>query len=441
MTADSASSTRNRPVPLKATGNTSLLRRRMTCLTAAAAAVLALALPGSASAIQGSGVAVSPFATGFTSDATGIGPVGLAFDRSNRLFVAASDDRLYRFDGPGAADAAHRVGGSPLAGRPRGLAFDNTGAFYAAFKGAGEVVQLDPGSGAVLRVVASGLGCPLGLAADPNSGDLYASEPCGHRVVRIQAPTSPAPAATTFASGFNDIDGITVGLDGTIYTVDTGNIIAIAGPAAPGAGQQRVIAKVPVADGIALGQDASNKLAFLLVNRNDGTITRVGLGTNPPTYTDVVNGGSRGDFAAVGFDGCMYATQTDSVIKVTNTDGSCSRGALGGLAPSTAATQSESLGLPSNSSCVDRRRFRFKLHHAKGTPVVAVDVFVNGRLRLHRRGASIATVIIKALPQKLFAVRILAVQKSGSALISTRTYRGCTKSRPHTKSRGHRRHG
>ena len=37
-----------------------------------------------------------------------------------------------------------------------------------------------------------------------------------------------------------------------------------------------------------------------------------------------MTGGSRGDFSTVGFDGCIYATQTDRVIKVTNDDSSCS---------------------------------------------------------------------------------------------------------------------
>lgn len=37
-----------------------------------------------------------------------------------------------------------------------------------------------------------------------------------------------------------------------------------------------------------------------------------------------MTGGSRGDFSAVGPDGCLYATQTATVIKVTNADGTCS---------------------------------------------------------------------------------------------------------------------
>src|SRR6202035_4863342 len=62
-------------------------------------------------------------------------------------------------------------------------------------------------------------------------------------------------------------------------------------------------------------------------NANNGTITKVDTSTSPPTSTPVYSGGSRGDLVTVGPDGCLYATQTDRVLKVTNADGSY------GLAP------------------------------------------------------------------------------------------------------------
>src|SRR5439155_25102700 len=71
----------------------------------------------------------------------------------------------------------------------------------------------------------------------------------------------------------------------------------------------------------------------LLANRNDGTITKIDLTTSPPTLTDIAVGGSRGDFSAVGPDGCLYVTQTDRIVKLTNADGTCS------LIPTSAAPQ------------------------------------------------------------------------------------------------------
>ncbi|MEA2426392.1 MAG: hypothetical protein QOF37_20, partial [Thermoleophilaceae bacterium] len=93
----------------------------------------------------------------------------------------------------------------------------------------------------------------------------------------------------------------------------------------------------------------------------------------------------------------------------------------------------KTLGLPASGRCVDRRKFSFRLHHARGTRVVKVVVYVNGRRKLRRSSHSIQSVTLRRLPRKRFKVRIEATQSSGSTLVSTRTYRGCTKSRPHTR--------
>src|SRR6059036_3574977 len=79
------------------------------------------------------------------------------------------------------------------------------------------------------------------------------------------------------------------------------------------------------------------------INRNGGIITKVDLTTTPPTFTDIFSGGSRGDFAAVGPDGCQYATQTDRVLKVTNADGTCLPPPLGPLEPTNPTTPQQSL--------------------------------------------------------------------------------------------------
>jgi hypothetical protein len=39
--------------------------------------------------------------------------------------------------------------------------------------------------------------------------------------------------------------------------------------------------------------------------------------------TNIYTGGSRGDFVTVGADRCLYATQSERVIKITNADGTC----------------------------------------------------------------------------------------------------------------------
>src|SRR4051794_16272199 len=89
-----------------------------------------------------------------------------------------------------------------------------------------------------------------------------------------------------------------------------------------------------------------------------------------------------------------------------------------------------SLGIPAapKTKCVDRRRFRFKLHGK----VVKVEVFVNGVRKVVKRGRFVKSVSIKKLPKKRFVVRVVSTFANGSKRESVRTYRGCTKSKPRT---------
>jgi hypothetical protein len=89
--------------------------------------------------------------------------------------------------------------------------------------------------------------------------------------------------------------------------------------------------------------------------------------------------------------------------------------------------------LPNAPRCVDRRRFSFRLRHARGVRVVRVVVYVNDRVKLRRHGHNITRVQIARLPRRKFTVRIVSTLSTGSKLISVRRYNGCTKSRPTTQ--------
>ena len=95
------------------------------------------------------------------------------------------------------------------------------------------------------------------------------------------------------------------------------------------------------------------------------------------------------------------------------------------------------VGRPS-SSCSDKRKFSFRLHHARSARIVRVEVFVNGKLRLRHSGHNIGRVTLKRLPRRHFVVKIVATQSSGSRVTSTRSYKGCTKGRPKTRAHHHR---
>jgi len=95
----------------------------------------------------------------------------------------------------------------------------------------------------------------------------------------------------------------------------------------------------------------------------------------------------------------------------------------------------------STPGCVDRRSFTFRFHHARHARVVKVAIYVNGKLKLLRRGHNIARVTLRRLPRGRFKVRIVATQSTGGRVISTRTYRGCKKGPPHTRVEHHGHHG
>jgi hypothetical protein len=93
--------------------------------------------------------------------------------------------------------------------------------------------------------------------------------------------------------------------------------------------------------------------------------------------------------------------------------------------------------LPSATRCTDRRKFSFRLHHARGARVVRVEAFVNGKRVKRARGRSIKRLVLRRLPQGKFTVRIVATQNTGSKLISTRRYKGCKKGKPRTRAHHH----
>jgi dienelactone hydrolase len=102
--------------------------------------------------------------------------------------------------------------------------------------------------------------------------------------------------------------------------------------------------------------------------------------------------------------------------------------------PDTANTDFGTCRRPPPPPCVDRRKFTFRLHHAPGARVVKVEVFVNGKLRLVRRGHALRSVTVSRPPRKVFHLRVVSTQSSGSKLVSRRTYRGCGKGRPTTRA-------
>jgi streptogramin lyase len=279
------------------------------------------------------GYSVSNFVTGFTAQGSGVGPVGMAFDSAGNLYIAEyATGFLYKFGkNGGAASAANQLNATAIPGAIAGLTFSKDGSLYLARQGVGDVVQVDPTNGAILRTVATGLAEATALTTDPVSGDLFVSEPVAGAVYRITNFATGMGTATLYATpGF--VDGLSFGPDGTLYAALSGTIGKITGTNSATPGTVTVYpVSVPTGDGLAVSANPSN--LFVYSNRNDGIITKVDLTANPPMLTNIFTGGTRGDFVNVGPDGCLYATQSDRILKVTNTDGTCLAPPLGPLFP------------------------------------------------------------------------------------------------------------
>ena len=193
------------------------------------------------------------------------------------------------------------------------------------------LLEVNPANAAVIRQVAHfDGGSRPALAVDPLSGDLFVSGFDG--IERISNYATGPGTVTHYTSG--DFDGIVFAPDGTLYAAAQTAVYRITGTNSPNPGTRTAIVFLPGSpDGMALEPNAANPAKpILFVNRNDGTITRVDTSTLPDpapnpcgsSCTDIFSGGSRGDFVAVGPGGCLYATQSERVIRITKADGTCS---------------------------------------------------------------------------------------------------------------------
>lgn len=141
-----------------------------------------------------------------------ITPVGLAFDRSNNLYVSdGGSNTIFKFT----PAAEQTVFSSGLSG-PIGLAFDGAGNLFAAELDSGSIVRFSPDG--TKSTFASGLDSPNGLAFD-SSGNLYVSE----TVVGAISKFGPDGTRTTFASGLNSPSGIALDQAGNLYEADSGS--------------------------------------------------------------------------------------------------------------------------------------------------------------------------------------------------------------------------
>jgi hypothetical protein len=229
------------------------------------------------------------------------------------------------------------------------------------------------------------------------------------------------------------VDGLAFDQSGTLYAESEGHVLRIDGTASATPGQITSLARVPHADGLAFGAHNTGEPSSLVANRNDGIVTRVDFNGSLPTQSDIFSGGSRGDFAAVDSHGCLYITQSASVVRIGGSGQGCAfEPTTRGPAPPVGVivTATPNRGGATVSACVRIRSLRLRIHQRGRVRLRSATVFVNGRRVKRLRGSAVtAAFTVSHLPRSSFSVKVVAVTTRGRKLVWRRRYKNCARPR------------
>jgi hypothetical protein len=256
----------------------------------------------------------------------GIGPVGLLDDGSSLYVSDWCTATTYRYQlGDPATLTSVRANGlshALLSYRGRYFGIADT---HQTIAPAG-VYEFDPETLELTRRVLPGP-CPdtRGLATDPRTGAVFVTGDCG--LWRIGGIDNATPFVSRVRAG--NMDGIAVDPQGNLWVAE------------PGFGVRKfdqsgtLLASLSVPDfpsGLALAGPVAPPAVVgkLFANDIDGVISLIDT-DRPGPASAVATGGSRGDFAIIGPDGFLYATQSDRVVRfpLTGTVGGRVAGATG----------------------------------------------------------------------------------------------------------------
>jgi hypothetical protein len=222
------------------------------------------------------------------------------------------------------------------------LVFGKDGNVYAAVGATGsnfhtgEIIQVDPATGAQLRVLATGLTCPGSLSVDPLSGDLFFDDQCTgagsddptiYRVVdpANTDPNNPMKIAPYATTQLTPNGGLAFAPNGTLYVVNAyyqnpnAPVMQISGT------NSATVTVTPVSGitsdfGIAIGAVNSDGSAQSLIVEPAGTLSNVPI-ANPSAAVVLATGGP--GVGTTGPDGCLYTASVNGIYRLANASGSC----------------------------------------------------------------------------------------------------------------------
>jgi len=251
----------------------------------------------------------------------GAGPVGLVFDPSHFFTTDYCNGTTYRFPLTGGDVSSPEA--SAQNGLNQGIAVSG-GAYYGLAGSNSNIAPglyaFDPNTLAVTGPMIAPFSKPSAVVVDPVSPDptnpdLFVSTSSG--IFRVHNPNSVA-MVTQFVRG---------NFDGLYFTSDGARLYGAEVSVQHVFGFDRSATQVLDVDlfghgpdGVAVAKDnamigSMDVSGNVFVNSNDGSIERIDT-NNGNTVSVVAMGGSRGDFVTVGPDNCLYATQSDRIVKL-----------------------------------------------------------------------------------------------------------------------------
>jgi len=263
----------------------------------------------------------------------------------------------------------------------------------------GDVIQIDPTTGAIVGELATGLTCPNSLVTDPLSGDLFFNDECfgggsdNQSVWRISNPgTKPTVSVYATLPGVGGQQQMVFAPDGTLYAVSGGGnnpefVVKVAGTNTSAPAVVTTLTGITPDNGtIAVGQTtATGSAKTLLIHvagAKGGSLETVDITGSTPSVDTVL---ATGDIGAgvVGPDGCYYVGSHHVVYKLAPSSGGCT---LTPTNPAPSLTLSPA-SVPTNPAQGSAQTFTATLKNAaalSGVPVLFQVDGANPQFKLAR---------------------------------------------------------
>jgi hypothetical protein len=200
----------------------------------------------------------------------------------------------------------------------------------------GEIVQIDPTTGAVARVVVSGLTCPAGLSVDPLSGDLFFDDQCtgggfdDATIYRVIDPpnsdsTKPTTKVAYATTAQTPNGGMSFAPNGTLYVVSGyyNNQTPLVQAISATSSATVTVTTITGASSdyaVRVGVVNADGSANTLIVEPAGVLSEVPI-ANPSAAT-VIASVSPG-VGVAGPDGCLYSALYNTVWRLANSTGDC----------------------------------------------------------------------------------------------------------------------